>query len=151
MSKTPEPRDPDFQARIRASFARQKFMELIGARILSIATGTVEIELPIRRELEQHHGFVHAGATWTIADNAAGYAAQSLVAANETTLTVESKINLLAPAEGERLIARGRVERAGRRLTVARADVYAVSGDVEAHVATVLGTFMSLSGLPEKT
>ncbi len=146
-----EPRDPDFDARVRASFARQNFMELIGARVLSVAPGAVEIELPIRRELEQQHGFGHAGVTWSIADSAAGYASQSLMAADQGVLTVEFKINLLAPAKGERLIARGRVERAGRRLTVARADVYAVAGGEETHVATAMGTFMAMSGLPDRT
>ncbi|MCH8168508.1 MAG: PaaI family thioesterase [Proteobacteria bacterium] len=146
-----EPRDPDFEARVRASFARQNFMELLGARLLSVAPGAVEIELPLRRELEQQHGFAHAGAAWSIADSAAGYASQSLMAPGEGVLTVELKINLLAPARGERLIARGRVERAGRRLTVARADVYAVTGGGETHVATALGTFMTMSGLADGT
>ncbi len=151
MTTALEPRDPDYQARIHASFARQNFMDLIGARILSIAPGAVEIELPIRRELEQQHGFAHAGVAWSIADSAAGYASQSLMAADEGVLTVELKINLLAPAKGERLIARGRVERAGRRLTVARADVYAVAGGEETHVATAMGTFMAISGLADRT
>lgn len=146
-----EPRDPDFDARVRTSFARQNFMDLLGARILSVAPGAVEIELPIRRELEQQHGFAHAGVAWSIADSAAGYASQSLMAPSEGVLTVEFKINLLAPAKGERLIARGRVERAGRRLTVARADVYAVAGGKETHVATAMGTFMTMSGLADRT
>ena len=146
-----EPRDPDFEARVRASFVRQTFMGFLGARILSVAPGAVEVELPLRRELEQQHGFAHAGAAWAIADNAAGYASQSLMAADEGVLTVELKINLLAPAKGERLIARGRVERAGRRLTVARADVYAVTGAEETHVAIAVGTFMTMSGLAGRT
>ena len=151
MNKTLNPRDPDYRARVYESFARQNFMDLIGARLVSVAPGAVEIELPIRRELEQQHGFAHAGVAWSIADSAAGYASQSLMAAGEGVLTVEFKINLLAPAKGERLIARGRVERAGRRLTVARADVYAVAGGEETHVATAMGTFMAMSGLPDRT
>ncbi len=151
MRKALEPRDPDYRARVTSSFARQNFMELIGARVLSVAPGAVEIELPLHHELEQQHGFAHAGVTWSIADSAAGYASQSLMAADEGVLTVELKINLLAPAKGERLIARGRVERAGRRLTVARADVYAVAGGEETHVATAIGTFMVISGLPDRT
>ncbi len=146
-----EPRDPDFDARVRTSFARQNFMGLLGARLLSVAPGAVEIELALRRELEQQHGFAHAGVAWSIADSAAGYASHSLMAADEGVLTVEFKINLLAPAKGERLIARGRVERAGRRLTVARADVYAVTGGEETHVATAMGTFMTMSGLADRT
>jgi uncharacterized protein (TIGR00369 family) len=143
-------RDPDFRVRVEQSFARQNFMTLIGARLLSIVPGAVEIELPIRPELEQQHGFAHAGAAWSIADSAAGYASQSLLAADQGVLTVELKINLLAPAEGQRLIARGRVERAGRRLMVSRADVYAEDEGVESHVATATGTFMVMDGLADK-
>jgi uncharacterized protein (TIGR00369 family) len=119
------PRDPDFAARVRASFAAQRFMAHLGAELLSVAPGAVEIALPLRPALTQHHGYAHAGATWSIADTAAGFAAQTLMAPDEGVLTVELKINLLAPARGARLIARGRVERAGRRLTVGRADVFA--------------------------
>ncbi len=146
-----EPRDPDFDARVRASFVRQTFMNFLGARILSVAPGAVEVELTLRRELEPQHGFAHAGVAWSIADNAAGYASQSLMAADDGVLTVELKINLLAPAKGERLVARGRVERAGRRLTVARADVYAVAGGAETHVATAIGTYMTMSGLADRS
>jgi uncharacterized protein (TIGR00369 family) len=151
MRPMPEPRDPGYLARVHDTFARQPFMVLLGARLLSVAPGAVEIVLPIRRELEQQHGFAHAGAAWSIADSAAGFASQSLMAADEGVLTVELKINLLAPAKGQRLVARGRVERAGRRLTVARADVYALTGDSETHVATAMGTFMAISGLADKT
>ena len=144
------PRDPDFAARVRGSFGRQPFMTLIGARLLAVGPGAVEIELPLRPELEQQHGYAHAGATWSIADSAAGYASQSLMAADEGVLTVELKINLLAPAKGERLLARGRVERAGRRLTVARADVYALAEGAETHVAMAIGTFMVMAGLADR-
>ena len=151
MTRPLEPRDPRYRERVHESFARQNFMELIGARLLSVAPGSVEIELPLRPELEQQHGYAHAGAAWSIADSAAGYASQSLMAADEGVLTVELKINLLAPAKGERLIARGRVERAGRRLIVARSDVYAVEGGAETHVAIALGSFMTVGGLADKT
>lgn len=150
MSGPLQPRDPDFRERVEASFARQAFMALIGARLVSVAPGAVEIELPLRPELEQQHGYAHAGAAWSIADSAAGYASQSLMAADEGVLTVELKINLLAPATGERLVARGRVERAGRRLLVARADVFAVEGGAETHVAIALGTFMVMGGLADR-
>ncbi|GMG83069.1 PaaI family thioesterase [Paralimibaculum aggregatum] len=151
MSGTaPTPRDPDFAARIRRSFARQPFMAHLGAELVSVAPGTVEIALPLRHVLTQQHGFGHAGATWAIADSAAGFAAQSLMPADRTVLTVELKINLLAPAEG-RLLARGRVERAGRRLTVARSDVVATGDDgTETAIATALGTFMAVEGLAER-
>ena len=139
-----EPRDPDYRNRVFVGFARQKFMKLLGARVISVAPGAVEIDLALRPELEQQHGFAHAGVAWTIADNAAGFASQSLISADEGILTVELKINLLAPAKGERLIARAKVIRAGQRLTVARSDVYTAADGKETHVATALGTFMAI-------
>jgi uncharacterized protein (TIGR00369 family) len=150
MSTAHQPRDPNYRARVHDTFVRQNFMVLLGARLLSVTPGAVEIELPIRPDLEQQHGFVHAGAAWSIADSAAGFASQSLMAADEGVLTVELKINLLAPAKGERLIARGRVERAGRRLMVGRSDVYALSGRTETHVAIAMGTFIVVTGLADK-
>ena len=125
-------------------------MELLGARLISVAPGEVEIELPLQSSLEQQHGYAHAGAAWSIADSAAGFSAQSLMAADEGVLTVELKINLLAPGQGDRLIARGRVERAGRRLIVGRADVYAKDAGHETHIAIAIGTFMVRPGLPDK-
>jgi len=142
------PRDPDYDARVRAAFAKQAFMTLIGADLSEVEPGFVRIALPLRAELCQQHGYAHAGAAWSIADSAAGFAAQSLMAAGDGVMTVELKINLLAPADGVRLIAEGRVERAGRRLTVARADVHSEAADgTRKAVATALGTFMCMSGL----
>jgi len=144
------PPDPDYAARVARGFKAQGFMALLGAELISVAPGVVEIALPLRPALSQHHGYAHAGATWAIADTAAGFAAQTLMAAADGVLTVEVKINLLSPAKGARLIARGRVERAGRRLTVARADVVAVAEDGrESAVALALGTFMTLPGLAD--
>lgn len=144
------PRDPDYAARVARSFRAQGFMSLLGAELVSVAPGAVEIALPLRPALSQHHGYAHAGASWAIADTAAGFAAQTLMAAQDGVLTVELKINLLAPAKGVRLIARGSVERAGRRLTVARADVAAIAQDGrETAVALALGTFMTLPGLAD--
>lgn len=144
------PRDPDYAARVARSFRAQGFMSLLGAELISVAPGAVEIALPLRPALSQHHGYAHAGASWAIADTAAGFAAQTLMAAQDGVLTVELKINLLAPAKGVRLIARGSVERAGRRLTVARADVAAIAQDGrETAVALALGTFMTLPGLAD--
>jgi uncharacterized protein (TIGR00369 family) len=146
----PTPRYPDYADRVRRSFARQRFMSLLGAEIVSVAPGAVEIALPLHEALEQQHGFAHAGAAWSIADSAAGYAAQTLMAAGDGVLTVELKINLLAPARGARLIARGRVERAGRTLTVARSDVAVLDETgAETAVATALGTFMRMEGLAD--
>lgn len=145
-----QPRDPDFATRARASFDRQNFMKTLGAQMVSIEPGFVQIELPFRADLDQQHGYIHAGVTWSIADSAAGFAAQSLMAPDEGVLTVELKINLLAPGRGERLIARGRVERAGRRLTVGRADVYAEDFGAETHIAIATGTYMTMPNLADK-
>ncbi|MCL5778041.1 PaaI family thioesterase [Limibaculum sp. FT325] len=143
-------RDADYARRVHASFARQHFMTLLGARLASVAPGDVVIELPVRADLEQQHGYVHAGACWSIADSAAGYASQTLMAAEDGVLTVELKINLLAPAAGDLVRAHGRVERAGRQLMVGRSDVYAIRDGVEKHVATALGTFMVMPGLRDQ-
>ena len=140
------PRDPDFAARVRRSFARQRFMTLLGATIADVSAGAVTISLPLRADLEQQHGYAHAGAAWAIADSAAGYAAQTLMGAEDGVLTVELKINLLAPAAGRSLLARGRVERSGRSLTVGRADVSAVD---EHGVETPVATFMRMPGLAD--
>jgi uncharacterized protein (TIGR00369 family) len=99
----------DFEARVRASFARQGLMRTLGARLGAVAPGRVEIELRPSLEISQQHGFVHAGAVGAIADSAAGYAALSLMPADRGVLTAEFKINLLAPATGARVIARGKV------------------------------------------
>ncbi|HYP53222.1 MAG TPA: PaaI family thioesterase [Pyrinomonadaceae bacterium] len=138
------PRSARFESRVRESFARQSLMETIGARLVSVAPGEVEIALPFRNELTQQHGFLHAGIVTTIADTACGYAALSLMADESDVLSVEFKINLLAPARGERLRALGRVVRAGRTLTVCVGDVFASSGGEEKLVATMLATMMSI-------
>ncbi len=140
-------RDPDFARRVAASFARQGFMVHLGAQLVTVRAGAVEISLPLGPHLSQQHGYGHAGAAWAIADSASGFAAMSLLAPGDGILTVELKINLLAPARGERLVARGRVERPGRTLTVCRSDVLAVSAGTETPIATTLGTFMCLAGL----
>src|SRR5262249_42287659 len=121
-----QPQDPDFEARVRASYARQQVMTTIGANLVAVAPGAVAMELPFRSDLTQQHGFLHAGIVTTIADSACGYAAFSLMPAKAAVLTVEYKVNLLAPAKGERLIARGRVLKPGRTLTVCAGDVFAV-------------------------
>src|SRR5919206_725924 len=100
-----EPADPQYRARVEASFGRQRVMGLIGARLVRVEPGLVEIELPYREELTQQHGYFHAGITSTIADSAGGYAGFTLFPADSSVLTVEYKMNLVAPAAGERLIA----------------------------------------------
>lgn len=141
-----EPRDPDWETKVRASFARQGVMETVGARISALRPGFCEIELPYRRALAQQHGFHHAGITTTIADSAAGYAAFSLMPPGASVLTVEFKVNLMAPAMGERFLARGTVIRPGRTLTVTEAEVVALDKDGEKPVARMLATMMCLPG-----
>lgn len=144
-----EPRCPGWEARVRASFARQPFMALIGAEIVELAPGAVDIALAHRPDLAQQHGFFHAGTTASIADSAAGYAALSLYPAGTGVLTTEFKINLINPARGERLVARGRVIKPGRTLTVCRSDVYGIADGAERHVATALLTMICLEGLDD--
>ena len=136
------PADSRFAERIRASFGRQQAMALIGANLGRVAPGVVEIALPFRDDLTQQKGFVHGGIIGMIADSAAGYAAYSLMPADCTLVTAEYKINLLASATSS-LVARGEVVKAGRTLTVARAEVYAVDGT---HIATMQQTLMMLPG-----
>ncbi|MFT4793438.1 MAG: hypothetical protein ACJAVR_002383 [Paracoccaceae bacterium] len=141
------PRAADWRARINAAFDAQGMMHTLGAALTDAAPGMVEITAPIRRETGQHYGFAHAGLTFTLGDTAAGLAAQTLMGSDDGVMTVEMKINLMAPGDGQHLRAVGRVERAGRRLTVVRADVYAdAEGRAPVQVATLLGTMMTMSG-----
>jgi uncharacterized protein (TIGR00369 family) len=140
------PPNPAFAERVRDSFARQPFMGFLGAEVLSIEAGRVAFALPHRAELTQQHGYFHGGAIGTLADNACGYAAFTLAAAEQTVLTVEYKLNLCSPGVGERLIARGEVLRPGRTLVVCRADVFAETAGSEKLVATALATLMLFAG-----
>jgi uncharacterized protein (TIGR00369 family) len=144
-----EPRDPDWENRVRGSFARQEFMEYLGVEIGHLSPGETDLVLPFRKELMQQHDYFHGGATATIADSAAGYAALSLFPAGIGVLTAEFKVNLLNPAMGDRLVARGRVIKPGRTLTVSRSDVYAISDNSETHIATALVTLMSIESLDD--
>jgi uncharacterized protein (TIGR00369 family) len=140
-----EPHDPNFEARVRTSFARQRMMQTIGAKLASVLPGAVEIELPFRDDLTQQHGFLHAGVVATIGDNACGYAALSLTPADAAVLTVEYKINLVSPARGQRLIALGHVTKPGRTISVCAADVFGLSeGNDKKLVASMLSTIMIL-------
>ncbi len=141
-----EPRIPEFADRVRESFARQRFMTTLGASLSLVEPGAVDIELPFDASLTQQHGFLHAGVVAAIADSACGYAALTLMDADAAVLSVEVKLNLLEPAAGERFAARGRVVRAGRTLTVCRADVFGLDGDDDRHVATMLATMMAVRG-----
>jgi uncharacterized protein (TIGR00369 family) len=137
--------DPDFESRIRDSFARQTVNSTIGAILRSVAPGEVEIELPFRADLSQQHGFIHGGIVAVIIDSACGYAALTLSPPGAEVLTVEFKINFLAPAAGDRLVARGRVSRPGRTLTICTGDVYSDRDAMERPIATLLSTMMIVS------
>ena len=144
------PASPDYAQRVRDSFARQSIMALIGAELTAVEPGLVVIELPYRENLCQQHGFFHAGVTSTIADSAGGYAAFSLFPAGASVLTTEFKINLLAPADGERLRAVGRVVKPGRTLTICDVEVFAVKGGQEKICAKLLQTLMTMHGKPDR-
>ena len=138
--------DQDFEARIRDSFARQAFMRLLGAGLVRVEPGRVEIAVPFRDDLTQQHGFFHAGVTSSIADSAGGYAGYTLFPAESSVLTVEFKINLLAPGRGERLLAVGQVIRPGRTLTVCDLKVFGITGEQRTLCATGQQTLICLHG-----
>ena len=140
------PRDPRFEPRVRESFARQAIMQTFGALLEDIAPGRVSIRLPFRDDLTQQHGFLHAGAIAAVADSACGYAALTLMPANAGVLSIEFKVNMLAPAKGDAIIARAEVIRAGRTIMVCRADVCAVESGQEKLVAAMQGTMMTVTG-----
>ena len=134
------------QDRVRASFAKQGLMTTLGATLDSVSPGMVEIALTPHPAISQQHGFVHGGAVSAIADSAAGYAALSLMPADTGVLTTEFKINLLAPAAGERIIARGRVVKTGRTLTLAQAEVFAKTGGQEKLIALLAAALTAVKG-----
>lgn len=140
------PTDPDYERRVRDSFARQPFMAHLGAHMVALTPGACVVETNHAPELTQQHGYFHGGVMASLADSAAGYAAYSLMPADSSVLTVEYKINLMRPGIGERLSARARVIRPGRTLSVVQADVYAISGGKEALCVTSLQTLMCLHG-----
>ena len=142
---THQPRNHAFAEEIRESFAKQTIMALIGAELTGVEPGLIEIALPYRSDLAQQHGYLHAGVVTTIADSACGYAAYSLMPPNSEVLSVEFKVNLLRPAKGETFTAVAEVVKAGKTLTVVRADVFGIDGDRRELVATMLGTMMCLS------
>ncbi|RKF50081.1 PaaI family thioesterase [Paraburkholderia fungorum] len=147
MAHTP---DSLFVERVRASFIRQNAMALIRATLPVIDHGRTEIHLPVWSGVEQQHGFVHGGVVGMIADSASGYAAMTLVPASASVLTVEYKMNLVAPADGETLIARGQVVRPGRTLIVTRAEVFAVKDGHETLCALMQQTIMVMHDKVEK-
>ncbi|HYV83196.1 MAG TPA: PaaI family thioesterase [Pyrinomonadaceae bacterium] len=137
--------NPSFADEIKQSFARQTIMGLIGAELVRVEPGVIEIRLPYRADLAQQHGYLHAGIVTTIADSACGYAAYSLMPPNSEVLSVEFKVNLLRPAKGETFSAVAEVVKSGKTLTVVRADVFGIEGERRELVATMLGTMICLS------
>jgi uncharacterized protein (TIGR00369 family) len=142
--------NPGFADRVRDSFARQAAMRLIDARLTQVEPGRCVIELAVRDDLTQQHGFVHGGVVGMIADSAGGYAAFTLMPADASVLTVEYKINMLAPVAGDLLIATGEVLKPGRSLSIVRADVFAVQGDRRTRVAAMQQTLMVMHGVADE-
>jgi uncharacterized protein (TIGR00369 family) len=132
--------------RVRTSFAKQGLMSTLGATLTSVAPGLVQIAIRPDPAISQQHGFVHAGAVSAIADTAAGYAALSLMPPNRGVLTTEFKINFVAPAVGDRILARGKVVKAGRTLTLAQTEVFAESAGQEKLIAPLTATLMAVEG-----
>jgi uncharacterized protein (TIGR00369 family) len=152
------PRDPDYEQRVRASFARQAVMATLGATLARVVPGEVVVELPFRAELTQQHGFLHAGIITSVMDSACGYAALSLMERGAAVLSVEFKVNLLAPARGKQFRAIGRVVRSGRIVTVVSGELRAVGEESDAQVgspdlpgslvAMMTGTMMAVRDRP---
>lgn len=146
---TPQARDPNFEARTRDSFTRQQFMETLGTELVSVTAGRVEMRLQYREALGQQHGFFHGGVIGTLADNAAGYAAFSLLASEDSLLTVEYKVNIVAPGKGDALVAVGSVLKPGRSLTVCEAKIYAETAGERKLCATALATLMTMKNMSD--
>jgi len=135
---------------VRESFVRQGLMRHLGAELARLEPGHAEIRVPFRLEVTQQHNYFHAGVSGAIADTACGYAAYTLMPADASVLTVEYKMNLLAPADGEELIARASVLRSGRTLKICVADVFVRKDGAEVHCATMLATIMCLAGKSDR-
>ena len=139
--------DGDYETRVRSSFERQKVMETMGAEMTRVSPGIVEIELPYDARFTQQHGFLHAGVISTVLDSACGYAAYSVMPADAAVLTIEFKVNLLAPGKGDRFLFRGAVTKPGRTIIVADGQAYAIDEDGAAKlIATMTGTMMTVTG-----
>jgi uncharacterized protein (TIGR00369 family) len=138
--------NPSFAKEVEASFAKQTVMASIGAELISVQPGSVEIALPYRSDLTQQHGYLHAGVVTTIADSACGYAAYTLMPPNSEVLSVEFKVNLLRPAKGKSFVAVAEVIKPGKTLSVVRSDVFGIDEDGERElVATMQGTMICIA------
>ena len=140
------PADPSYAERVRRSFARQQAMVLVGAELVTVAPGYCAIALVPRPEVTQQHGYVHAGVVAMIVDSAGGYAGFTLFPTGASVLTVEYKLNLLAPAEGDRLVAEGAVVKPGRTLVITRGEVHAERGGTRTLIALMQQTLMIMRG-----
>ncbi len=139
--------DPNYEERVRASFARQNAMTTIGAELTLVTPGIVEIEMPFSTALTQQHGFLHAGFIAAGLDSACGYAALSIMPENAAVLSIEFKVNLLSPGRGSRFLFRGSVTKPGRTIIVADGQAYAIAADEETKlIATMTGTMMTVVG-----
>lgn len=136
----------DQERRVRSSFSKQGLMRTLGATLETVSAGNVKIVMRPRDDICQQHGFVHAGAISAIADSASGYAALTLMPASVGVLTTEFKINLLAPAKGDRIVAIGQVVKSGRTLTIAQTEVFAESGDESELIGLLTATLMAVQG-----
>ncbi|MGR3439004.1 PaaI family thioesterase [Salipiger abyssi] len=144
-----DPISEEIIIRARESFAQQGLMAHLGAAITEVRAGIVKLRLPFRQELTQQHGYFHAGGTSAIADSAGGYAGFTLFPEGSSVLTVEFKLNLISPAQGDYLEAVGRVIKNGRTLTICQLDVWGVDGDRRKHVATGMQTLICLHDTPD--
>ncbi len=145
-----QPKDAAYAERVRASFGLQQAMTLIGAELAVVEPGYAEIHLPFKPEITQQHGVIHGGVVGMIADSAAGYAANTLTPADTSVLTVEYKLNLVAPADGDRLVARGEVIKPGRTLLITRAEVFAVKEEQWTLCAVMQQTIIAMHGKKER-
>ena len=139
-----KPMDPNYEARVRSSFEKQNVMKTIGAVLTKVAPGEVVIELSYDASLTQQHGYLHAGIVTTVVDSACGYAAYTLMTPASEVLTIEYKVNFMAPARGERFKGIGKVLRSGRTITVCSGDVVAIENGKGKVVATMLATMISV-------
>ena len=145
-----EPKFINYRQKIEDSFNRQGFMKLIGAKLVDVQVGYCEIEVPYRKDLTQQHGFFHAGVISTIADNTAGYAAFSVIEESSSILTVEFKLNLMSPGDGEKLIGKSKVLKHGRTLTICRSEVYVEKEGVKKLCAAAQSTLIELKNTSDK-
>jgi uncharacterized protein (TIGR00369 family) len=145
IMKKPKPIDPNYETRVRSSFAKQEIMKTIGASLIKIAPGEAVIAFSYDQSLTQQHGFIHAGVVTTVVDSACGYAAYSLMPADSDVLTIEYKVNFMSPAKGDTFKGIGKVLKSGRTITVCAGEVIAVNDGQETIVASMLATMISLA------